>query len=366
MPGTFRTIDVTSQRYDPDIDTVLINKKLRRQSYPRSLSPRIIYLPPSPADSSPAKSESETVMREASPRGSLSMTNCSSATSREERRITRHMDRGTPGDGAIFSDTKTPERKDLAKRKSQYYGDVFAYREPHSSARERVMKESMIVADIRTNVIVHDEYTFITDLSYYLSQRYQRPENSIVVSLAHSCCMLFGGNFDPAYTLNITALPSQLQPVTNKRNAALLAVHMEEAIGVDARRGVIKFVAIAEENLASDGKTVSGEIEELEREMTENGINLQPSLSRGVGKSRRRQSIRSLRGVKALPTHNESGPSTPTHISNGLSGGMDNRGSVSSAPYFPGETRDSIRKAEKVQRMSRRKSFIATIFGKSA
>tara|TARA_R110002060_G_scaffold69572_1_gene78170 strand:+ start:273 stop:566 length:294 start_codon:yes stop_codon:yes gene_type:complete len=87
-------------------------------------------------------------MREGSPKGSPS------ATTKEERRITRHIDRGAPGDQAIFSEGKTPERKELAKRKSQYYGDVFAYREPNSSARERVTKESMIVADVRTNVIV--------------------------------------------------------------------------------------------------------------------------------------------------------------------------------------------------------------------
>lgn len=87
-------------------------------------------------------------MREESPRGSPS------ATTREERRITRHIDRGAPGDQAIFSEGKTPERKELAKRKSQYYGNVFAYRESNTSARERVTKESMIVADVRTNVIV--------------------------------------------------------------------------------------------------------------------------------------------------------------------------------------------------------------------
>ncbi|CAL3964532.1 hypothetical protein PZA11_002464 [Diplocarpon coronariae] len=361
MPGTFRTIDVTSQRYDPDIDAVLINKKLRRQSYLASPSPKIIQLPPSPAES-----ENDAVMHETSPRASPSATNSSSATTREERRITRHMDRGTPGDGPIFSDTAASERKDLAKRKSQYYGDVFAYREPKSSARERVTKESMVVADVRTNVIVHDEYTFITDLSYYLSQRYQRPENSIVVSLAHSCCMLFGGNFDPAYTLNITALPCQLQPVTNKRNAALLAVHMEEAIGVIARRGVIKFVAIAEENLANDGKTVSGEIEELERETTENNVNTHHSLSKGASKSRRRQSVRSLRGMNAMSTHNESGPSTPPPTSNGLRNGTENGDTTAPAPELTGRKSDFNRKAEKVQKMSRRKSFIATIFGKTA
>jgi hypothetical protein len=74
--------------------------------------------------------------------------------STEERRITRQLDRGAPGDQAIFSERKTPEQKELARRKSQYYGEVFAHREPQSSARERITKESMVLADIRTNVIV--------------------------------------------------------------------------------------------------------------------------------------------------------------------------------------------------------------------
>lgn len=77
-----------------------------------------------------------------------------SSISREGRRITRDITRGSPGDQAIFSNTKTPEQKTLAKRKSQYYNEVFANREPIASARERVFKESPVVADLRTNVIV--------------------------------------------------------------------------------------------------------------------------------------------------------------------------------------------------------------------
>ncbi|KAH7361023.1 Tautomerase/MIF superfamily [Rhexocercosporidium sp. MPI-PUGE-AT-0058] len=338
MPGSVRTIDATSQRYESNEEFPPVSK--RRSSNLGSQ----IRLPPSPA-------ESDTAMRGESPGGSPS------ATIKEEHRITRHIDRGAPGDQAIFSEGKTPERKELAKRKSQYYGDVFAYRESNTSARERVTKESMIVADLRTNVIVHDEYTVITDLSYYLSQRYQRPENSIVVTLAHSLCLLFGGNFDPAYTLTITALPSQLQPVTNKRNAALIATHMQESLQVAPRRGVINFIAIAEENLANDGTTVSGEIEDLEKETLENNASLQRNLSRGAMRSRRRQSMKSLRGLKSspMPTHNESAPPTPNL----------NQYDMPPIPAYPAEKSHLDRKAEKVQKMSRRKSFIATIFGKA-
>ncbi|KAI9050247.1 hypothetical protein LZ554_006384 [Drepanopeziza brunnea f. sp. 'monogermtubi'] len=335
MPASLRTIDADSQRYDVTDDDGPFHDR-RRVS-----SGSVIRLTPSPAESD----TNNRAMRHASPRGSPL-----SATTREERRITRHLERGAPGDEVFLSDPKTPERKQLAQKKSQYFEEVFACR-PNSSARERVTKESMIVADVRTNVIIHDEYSFITDLSYYLSNRYQRPENSIVVSLIHSHCMLFGGNFDPAYNLTITALPCQLQPVTNKRNAALLAAHMDESLGVGPRRGVIKFVATAEENLANDGKTVAGEIEDLEKETTDSYASVQRSLSRGTSKSRKRHSMR----MGPLPTHEESILSTSTYSSN----------ETPPLPSIPAEKRESDVKAEKVRKMSRRKSFIATMFGKA-
>jgi len=144
MPGSIRLIDTTSQRYDP-VDSLPsspekpVDTERKRDIISQS------NLPPSPADS-------DTAMRETSPGESPS------ATVREERRITRHIDRGAPGDQSIFSDTKTPEQKALARKKSQFYGDVFASREPNTSARERVLKESIVMADVRTNVIVsgHD------------------------------------------------------------------------------------------------------------------------------------------------------------------------------------------------------------------
>ena len=145
MPGSVRTVDATSQRYDPEES--LPSSPEQQRADPIKHRASLIELPPSPADSG-------TTMRHASPRGDPSITSSPSATTREEQRITRNIDRGTPGDQAIFSDAKTPEQRELAKRKSQYYGEVFATRESNSSARERVLRESPILADVRTNVIV--------------------------------------------------------------------------------------------------------------------------------------------------------------------------------------------------------------------
>jgi hypothetical protein len=142
MPGSIKTIDATSQRYDPNEEppsspeqTFAVDRRKKDL-----LSQKF---PPSPEDS-----DNGIGMREASPEGSPS------AITREERRITRNIDWGTPGDQAISSESKTPQQRELARKKSQYYEDAFATREPSSSARERVTKESLIYADVRTNVIV--------------------------------------------------------------------------------------------------------------------------------------------------------------------------------------------------------------------
>lgn len=118
---------------------------------------------------------------------------------------------------------------------------------------------------------ISDEFTFITELSYHLSTRYRRPVTSIVVTLQHGACMFFGGSFDPAYVMSVFALPSQLMPTTNKRNAALIQKHMEEAIGVGPARGFLRFVPTQEEHLACNGKTMAGEIDELERSLQYHG-----------------------------------------------------------------------------------------------
>lgn len=70
--------------------------------------------------------------------------------------------------------------------------------------------------------------------------------------------MYLAGTFDPAYTLAVHALPSQVQTVTNKRNLMLIQSHLEMALKVAQARGVVRFVGVPEECLGCDGKTVAG------------------------------------------------------------------------------------------------------------
>lgn len=139
---------------------------------------------------------------------------------------------------------------------------------------------------------IHDEFDFITALSYHLSTRYQRPISSIVVTLQHGACMLFGGTFDPAYVMSIFALPSELQPITNKRNAALIQKHMLEAMGVVPSRGFLRFIPTSEEHTAWNGRTLAGEMDDLSRGP---GVSTEEALGEGISnrtKPKKRLSVR--------------------------------------------------------------------------
>jgi hypothetical protein len=140
MPSSITgPIEVTSPGYESAEEVKLKPHKakvvVQRRSFKDLVSQN--HLPPSPADSDSADDQMPAA----------------SATTMGQRHITRDIARGSPGDQAIFSDAKSPEQRQLARQRSQYYDDRFAFRESISSARERVCRESMVMADIRTNVI---------------------------------------------------------------------------------------------------------------------------------------------------------------------------------------------------------------------
>lgn len=199
-----------------------------------------------------------------------------------ERKAQKEKENATPSSAA---DDRTPPsaKPSLSKRRSHvgFFEDTFSAAE-NSAAKERVRGDAIVMAEVKTNVIVGsresalhaettdrgqigDEFTFITELSYHLSTRYQRPISSIVVTLHHGACMFFAGTFDAAYVMSIFALPSQVLPTTNKRNTALIQRHMEGALGVNPKRGFLRFVPVDEEHMATNGKTMAGEIDDLER-----------------------------------------------------------------------------------------------------
>ncbi|KAK4237923.1 Tautomerase/MIF superfamily [Achaetomium macrosporum] len=273
----------------------------------------------------------------------------------EGNHLMRNIDRAPPGD-IVRRASKTQSRADLARQKSRrnFFEDAFSTN-PSTPARERVHGDAIVMAEVKTNVIISDEFTFITELSYLLSTRYQRPVSSIVVTLHHGACMIFGGSFEPAYIMSVFALPSQLLPTTNKRNAALIQKHMEETLEVPPARGFLRFVPTQEEHLACNGKTMAGEIDELEKDFQneENNDGAKPSRvtldevvaaeTRGM-RARKRLSTKSLAALRH-PAAADIPTPEPT-------------------PPGSGDEVDSA-SAQPKKSARRKKSFVATIFGRS-
>ena len=99
----------------------------------------------------------------------------------------------------------------------------------------------------------------------HLAARYMRPDSAIMVKVDHSACLAMASTFDPCYIMSITAVPSQMGPTMNKRNAALIQSFMADILSVSPDRGVVKFQPIAEENFATNGTTMAGAIERQEK-----------------------------------------------------------------------------------------------------
>ena len=291
-----------------------------------------------------------------------------------EKSLIRDLSRGAPGDeNPMALAQRRPEEKDRSTRKSNYFGEVFAYREANTSVKERATRESVITAEVKTNVIVciirghseavrrkadaalcfilkvKDEYSFITDLSTQISQRYQRPQAFIMIMLDHSSCLMYGGSFDPAYMLTISALPAQLMPTTNKRNASLIQQFFTESLNVPADRGIVRFIAIPEENLASDGMTVMGIMENQNRASMK-----EQSLDRRMS----RQRMGSMSRPKRSETIKEIEPAEKRRSRSVGSDGAKPNESAPPIPPLPMDINSLDKQAEKVQKMGKRKSIL--------
>lgn len=80
--------------------------------------------------------------------------------------------------------------------------------------------------------------------------------------ISHSQCIFYAGTFEPAYVATLSAIAPYCQPATNRRNAHVLSEHLEEALGVPSPRGFITFVALPEENVACNGRTMAQTLDE--------------------------------------------------------------------------------------------------------
>lgn len=130
-------------------------------------------------------------------------------------------------------------------------------------------------------------------MTFHLSERYRRSQCSVAITVTHSACLLFKASVERAYVLTITALPSQLLPSSNERNAPLIQSFMADCLGVEAARGVIRFVPVPEACLVTDGRTMLVGLEHLkdppgEMQRTYGRSKSRPEKARSTPSSRER------------------------------------------------------------------------------
>ncbi|KAI0393625.1 Tautomerase/MIF [Xylariaceae sp. FL0594] len=277
--------------------------------------------------------------------------------------VMRNIDRPLPGD--VVGRRKPQLDPEVSRKRSAYFESEFAAsNRSDDAATARIRNEAMVAAELKTNVVIHDEFGFITDLAYQLSNRYQRPVSSITITLHHGVCMLFGGSFEPACTLTIHALPSLLQPATNRRNATVIQQHLLESLGVPFARGYVRFEPTPEENVAIGGKTVAAEVDET----TRNSGDRKPGVFRKSSKSGRgiMNSMKSLGNFKAsstvdlpgkVPTPPPSSPEDAAQIA-----------TIAEIPPTPPDDRSSTKMEDQQPQRGglRRKSFRFGLFGGSS
>ncbi|KAJ5882992.1 Tautomerase [Penicillium subrubescens] len=213
------------------------------------------------------------------------------------------------------------ESPTTTKRKTMYYEDAFAVRGSHNSPKERVARDSVVVVELTTNLKVvkqteeatYEEVKKASDLASCLRQFYQRPEWAVQVVVQHDADILFDGP-GPSYLLKIHALPSAFAPVTNMRNTGLIQKTIHELYGIDPKDGVVLFLPVPEENLATNGSTAQGAIARLESsEMDSPGLikSISRSMSRRLKSNSGTSAPMSLPSTVVSPTL--STPTDPIH-----------------------------------------------------
>ncbi|KAA8911631.1 Tautomerase/MIF superfamily [Sphaerosporella brunnea] len=187
---------------------------------------------------------------------------------------------------------------------ADYYGEVFGVRQVPV-----VPKTAGVCVELKTNVILDNEFEFARNLSAMIARRYNYDESAVCVAVEHSACMIMDGNFDGTYILTITSV-SLISPTVNKRNAALISEWFKANLGVHAHRGIIRFTDADFANYAIRGQTVLDlmEKEEMSRTGTteRTGIIRKQSIKRSESRySRRERKTGKLAPMLDSPTEEE-------------------------------------------------------------
>ncbi|CAI7641916.1 unnamed protein product [Penicillium bialowiezense] len=183
----------------------------------------------------------------------------------------------------ILLTRKGMEDPPITKVKKLYYDDAFATRGAHNSPKDRVTFESVVVVELKINTQVEGSVSIaLAEFSHALTEVYQRPETSMLVTVDQKSDILFGSAVDPAYLLKVSALSGLIAPLTNLRNTALIQSIIEDIFRIPPSKGVIIFTPLSEDNLATNGTTAREEIDRLER--SEHSPSMFQSISRSMSR----------------------------------------------------------------------------------
>lgn len=204
---------------------------------------------------------------------------------------------------------KSQRSAQVSKKNSQYFDQVFAVRESYYSAKERVARDALVVAELQMNCCVRplgqswmtpanvsgqldNESSFLNDFLMTLSEIYHKPPNQIMIVATTNVHIMMGASTEPAYLLAITGLVTEIQSTKNMRTATIVQDFLAEALQIPAHRGIVKFRAVQEHEIGTNRMTMEDEIQKLEAE-EKRGLSL-----------RSRQSNRTKRG-STMPSMSE-------------------------------------------------------------
>ncbi|KAF4188076.1 hypothetical protein CNMCM7927_002568 [Aspergillus lentulus] len=167
--------------------------------------------------------------------------------------------------------------------KSRYFEDLFATRGPLISPRTRISNDSVVVIEIKMNSrISYDDSKLASDLTSRLAQIYQKPDAFMMVTIQQDACLYFGNSALPAYLMKVFALPYLIAPITNLRNTILIQAALQDLLHIAPSRGIVLYISISEENFATNGVTMMGEIARLEGHAEDEDSGILRSISRSM------------------------------------------------------------------------------------
>ncbi|OJJ34794.1 hypothetical protein ASPWEDRAFT_477100 [Aspergillus wentii DTO 134E9] len=212
----------------------------------------------------------------------------------------------------VYVAHKSVEEEAATKTKSQYYEEAFNTRGPYNSPTTRVTQDSIIVVEIKmSSNVKDDESKLVADISFRLAQIYQRPESSMMVTLQQDACLNLGTSPLPAYLMKVFALPCLIAPVTNLRNTILIQTALQEHIHIAPNRGVVLYIPVPEENFATNGVTLMGEIARLERRSQNEEPGILKTISRSMSRRLKSSSDNSAPMSVATSSSYVQGTGTP-------------------------------------------------------